>query len=104
MAMIFLLGAQSLICFKLCSKAVGSITILVGRDNLLYPLIPTKCQIFKAGIFTKKGNPCFTYRTVTLLCNNNFCCAFIRAMLIINFIAVNKTNQIRVLLNRSRFT
>lgn len=63
-----------------CGVGFGSITLEAG-------VLPQKSQLELAN------------RAIALFANNDFRDAFFSALRIVNFITINKTNQVRILLN-----
>ena len=67
-------------------------------------VVPRLGMILKACVFAYEAQPHRSYGTVTLLANNHFRYALIRRILVVDLISVDEGDNVRILLDRSRFS
>src|SRR5690348_16970883 len=84
-------------CFNALEIMMQSIQMNSDCGWPTHTLIIASCEIFKTAILTEERKAYFPNGAITLLSNNNFCSTFIWTIIIVDFIAINKGNEVCVL-------
>ena len=67
-------------------------------------VVPRLCMIFEARVLTNEAKLYRPNRAVTLLADDHLGDTLVRRVFVVDLVSVDEGNDIRILLDRSRFT